>query len=404
MSLLLATALAAALSTPAPAAPAPTAAAASPEGWNAHLRYRHEQVDADAFARDASADTLRLRLGWTGLFGTGWSWQVEGEGVAELSDRFNSTANGETAYPVVLDPRALELNQAWLGWRGERVGVRAGRQRIALDNQRFIGNVGWRQNEQTFDAAAFDWTPRAGTRLQAHWLGRVHRVAGDEARDPLARERSLDGRLLNLQHALPLGQLSGYGYWIEDRDVAAASSRTLGLRWTAQGPERPLRWGLVLEAARQDGFAGGTGEDADYLFVEPRLEHAGRRYAVGFERLGAGDGRAFQTPLATLHAFNGWADQFLVTPAGGLEDLYASVQGGWRLGARNGQWQLAWHDFGSEAGADYGQEWNASLGLALAPRWNALLKLADYRADGFSRDNRKLWLQVEWRGARTLAP
>ena len=132
-----------------------------------------------------------------------------------------------------------------------RIRVCAGRQRLAIDNQRFIGNVGWRQNEQTFDALFTEWTPRAGTRLQVHWLDRVHRVAGDEAIDALARERSLDGRLLHLQHAMPVGVLTAYGYWIEDRDVAAASGRTVGLRWSGQGPEAAVRWGLALEAAQQ---------------------------------------------------------------------------------------------------------------------------------------------------------
>lgn len=69
-----------------------------------------------------------------------------------------------------------------------------------------------------------------------------------------------------------MGVLSAYGHWIEDRDVAAASSRTVGLRWTGQGPEAAVRWGLTLEAAQQDGISGGAGK------------------------------------LETLHAFNGWAD------------------------------------------------------------------------------------------------
>ena len=41
----------------------------------------------------------------------------------------------------------------------------------------------------------------------------------------------------------------------------------------------------------------------------------------GRERWHRPDGQ-LQTPLATLHAFNGWADMFLTTPANGLQDLY----------------------------------------------------------------------------------
>ncbi|EIL95842.1 hypothetical protein UUA_18564, partial [Rhodanobacter thiooxydans LCS2] len=56
--------------------------------WDARLR--HEQVDDDAFARDARADTLRLRLGLHGEFGRGWSGLVEGAGVASAGNHYNS--------------------------------------------------------------------------------------------------------------------------------------------------------------------------------------------------------------------------------------------------------------------------------------------------------------------------
>src|SRR3546814_3293516 len=65
---------------------------------------------------------------------------------------------------------------------------------------------------------------------------------------------------------------------------------------------------------------------------------------------------AFQTPLATLHAFNGWADRFLSTPGNGLEDIYVGV------GGKHGQWnwQALWHDFSADrGGADYGTELDA---------------------------------------------
>ena len=38
-------------------------------------------------------------------------------------------------------------------------------------------------------------------------------------------------------------------------------------------------------------------------------------FKLGYEELGSNAGLyGLQTPLATLHAFNGWADKFLVTP------------------------------------------------------------------------------------------
>jgi hypothetical protein len=373
---------------------------AAADGWTANLRYRHEAVEDEAFVRDAAADTLRLRLGWSRALAQGFSTGFELEGVAELGDGFNSGANGQLAYPAVPDARALELNQAWLRWRGERGGATLGRQRIALDNHRFIGNVGWRQNEQTFDGFSADATLREGLVLRYGWLDRVHRVSGDEARDPLARERRLDTHLLNLAWQGAGGSVVGYGYWPEDEDVAAASTRTIGLRWTGQRPRGAASFGWTLEAANQrDHAANPNATDVDYFLVEPSLVVAGLTWKLGWEQLGGDGARAFQTPLATLHAFNGWADKFLVTPANGLEDRQLSVSGKTGTGRLEDKlaWTIACHDYRSDRGGlHYGREWNASLAFPLPARFTGLVKFADYRSDGFARDTRKLWLQVEW--------
>ena len=131
--------------------------------------------------------------------------------------------------------------------------------------------------------------------------------------------------------------------------------------------------------------------------MSPRLERGPLILKAGWERLGAGRGRAFQTPLATLHAFNGWADKFLVTPVNGLRDTYVSAQRGIELGGRKGKWEVAYHDFRADhGGSGYGRELDASLGVTLRPGFDVLAKLADYDSDGFARDTRKLWLQAEW--------
>ena len=382
------------------AATSSAALAADTGTWSAALRYRYEGVDDDAFAREAQAHTARLRLGWTQPLGHGFTALIEGEAVTELSDRFNSTANGHTTYPVVADARSTELNRLQIEWRGSQAAVAAGRQRLLLDNQRFIGNVGWRQNEQTFDAVSFELRPRDAVTLRYHWLDRVHRFNGDEARDPLARERSLDAHLLNAAWVLPASTLVGYAYLVADRDVAAASTRTTGLRWNGKWPESPLGFGWTVEAARQQDYDENPARFSHaYTLVESGLHWAGIDWKAGFERLGGNGTHAFQTPLATLHAFNGWADKFTTTPAQGLEDRYLGA--GAKFGRGNWSerltWAVAWHGFRAARGdADYGQEWNASLGANLGRGWNGLLKFADYGSDGFARDTRKLWLQLEW--------
>ena len=69
-----------------------------------------------------------------------------------LKSDYNSTTNGKTTYPAVADPETYEINRLQLtNTRIPMTTVTLGRQRIVLDDQRFVGNVGWRQNEQTFD-------------------------------------------------------------------------------------------------------------------------------------------------------------------------------------------------------------------------------------------------------------
>jgi len=383
-------------SSPA-SSPAPAASAVAPTGWTVNLRYRYEGVDDEAFARNADAHTARIRAGYSFVFDGGWSALLEGEGVAELNSRFNSGANGETGYPLVGDARALEINQAWVDWRGAALGTRIGRQMIVLDNGRFFANGVWRHNMQTFDAVQAQWRPAAAWDVQAYYLDAVQRSAGNNARNRLARERDLDGRLLRVARTVPGGNVAAYGFWVEDEDVRSASTRTLGLRWaSAWALDATWRMGLTLEAATQQPWADAAGGRTGYALVEPRLERGPLVFRAGFERLGAGDGRAFQTAFGSLHAFNGWADQFTTTPINGLEDRYLSVQGAFTLAGKAATWQVRGHDFQSDHGADYGTEWNASLGLTMRPGLAALVKLADYESDGFARDTRKLWFQLEW--------
>lgn len=379
-------------------ADAPGAGKALRLEWNARLR--HESVDDAAFARTADADTLRLRLAIRAQFAGGWSGLLEGEGVAAIGDRYNSGANGRTAYPVIADPSGSELNQAWIGWQGRHGAATLGRQRVLLENQRWVGNSGWRQNEQTFDAAALEWKPSATLTARYLWLDRVHRVNGDEALDPLARERDLDSHLLDVAWSHGTQQWGAYAYAHEDRDLATASTLTTGLRWTGNRVRDGRGWGWRVEAARQRAQGNNPLDFShSYWLLEPALSWRGVSWRAGWEHLGGNGQHALQTPLATLHAFNGWADKFVVTPVDGLEDRYLASAGALgRAGkAAKCKWALAYHDYQADhGGRSYGSEWNASLGFPVHDKLTGLVKVADYRSDGFGRDTRKLWLQLEW--------
>ncbi|MFP5373350.1 MAG: alginate export family protein [Gammaproteobacteria bacterium] len=358
-------------------------------------RLRHEQVEDAGFAHRAVADTLRLRVGLDLHWDDRWQALVEAEGVAAADSRHDSGANGGGSFPAVIDPTGIELNQAWLSWSHARFGWILGRQRLQLDNQRWIGNSGWRQNEQTFDAATLSWTPPAtAASLRLVRVERVHRVAGDRARDRLARERDLDTWLFNAAFGHAAGRWVAYAYRHRDQDVPAASTLTTGLRGSGRHARDWGAWGWTLEAARQRDAPGNPSRFAhSYWLVEPSLATGAVAWRLGWEHLG-GDGiRAVQAPLGTLHAFNGWADRFNATPATGLDDRYLAVGG-----EPDGHaWSLAWHDYRPDhGGGRLGREWNASWGFPVHGRTRGLLKFADFEGRGGIGDVRKLWLQLEW--------
>lgn len=390
--------------TPPAATPAAVPAVGSPPAavpwqfeWN--VRLRHESVDDDAFVQSADATTLRLRAGMRMHFGGHFNALVEGEGVASAGDAYNSGANGRTTRPSITDPDGLALNQAWIGWKDPRVAATLGRQHLLFDNQRWIGNSGWRQNEQTFDALAVDWQAAPSLTLRYAWLDRVHRVNGDEAIDPLARERDLSTQLANVTWKHGAQQFTGYGYLHDDHDVASASTATFGLRWAGSHLHAGNGVSWTLEAARQRDFVDNPVSFSHaYWLLEPTLAAHGVTYRVGWEHLGGNGAHALQTPLATLHAFNGWADKFLVTPPGGLEDRYLGAGGKFGRGSYSGKlnWAVVWHKYAADIGGDYGREWDASVGFPVIKDVIGLVKFADYRSDGFARDTRKIWMQLEW--------
>jgi hypothetical protein len=360
------------------------------------LRYRMEMVEQAGFTEDALASTLRARFGVTTADYAHFSALLEYESVVNAgADDYNDFGNGKVLYPAISDPTDHEVNQAYLQWANADTRLRYGRQRLVLDNHRFVGNVGFRQNEQTFDGLSVSSKLGDLTVTLAH-LDNANRIFG--ANHPVATraDQSLDLDLFHVAAPVWSGTLSAYAHLIGLPDAPLTSHRNLGVRYA--GEHAGLGDGKVrvaAEFAQQRAYDGGAASiDQDYQLLE--LGYGGARFGfrVGNEVLGGDGVRGFQTPLATLHAFNGWADRFLVTPVGGLADRYLKFDG--RLG--KAKWLLARHDFNSDAGSvAYGEEWNLSVAWPFDKRTSLKFEYADYSADGFATDTRIVWLTAEYR-------
>ena len=361
---------------------------------NARLRY--ETVEQPTFAHDAEAATLRLRFGGE-LKLSDVSLLGEFESTRALVSDYNDTLpfNGVEPFPVVADPENIELNRLQVSYMKGGNGVTLGRQRIILDNARFVGNVGWRQNEQTFDAV------RAQGKIGPVALDATYSMSQRTVFGVDSPNAFFDGDivLLNGGIKLPVADVKAFAYLIDYETRLAFSSKTFGLLAKGDIPLGPVKLNALASYARQSDYgANPVAYDAEYLNAQLGAGAFGFTLAAGYEELGSDGGvAAFQTPLATLHAFNGWADLFLATPASGLRDYYATVGRSIGVPFLPGlKAEVTYHEFDSDfGGLDYGSEWDASLGFKLGPI-ALLAKYADYEAEGFAVDTQKFWLQAEY--------
>ena len=359
-------------------------------------RLRYEAVDAANFPDSADALTIRARAGAELKF-SGFSILAEGEGTLALADDYNDTlpGNGIEPFPVVADPENFELNRLQVSYMKNGTGVTVGRQRIILDNARFVGNVGWRQNEQTFDAV------RGQAKFGPVSLDATYSISQRTVFGVDSPNEHFDGDLilLNAGVKLPVVEAKAFAYLIDYDTRLAFSSQTYGAFATA-GIDIPAVGklnALVSLATQSDYGANPVAYDAEYINAQLGLTVIGFGLTAGYEELGSDGGvAAFQTPLATLHAFNGWADLFLTTPANGLRDYYAGISKTFGLPFLPGiKADVTYHEFDSDFGGfEYGSEWDASLGFKLGPV-NLMAKYANYEARGFAVDTEKLWLQAE---------
>lgn len=374
-------------------------------------RARYESVQQDNALDDADAFTLRTTLGYkTGAF-HGFSGFVEFEDVSHLgSDKFNAAGtNGEPDYSIVADPEGTEVNQAYLAYNNFDTTFKFGRQIITFRDapfHRYIGTVGWRQNWQTFDALSIVNKSLPDTTLSYAYIDKVQTIFGDDGNLAALMvddgEIHMDSHLFNAQYSgLPIGNLEGYAYLLDYEDSvddSAYSRATYGVRLAgAQAINDDFKVVYTAEYATQDDYADGEMDQQDYSLVELGGKYKGWLLKLSHETQ-EGDGTfSFRTPLGTNHAYQGWADNFLNTPAAGLEDTYVTLVGN-VMGAKL---VAVYHDFETDEGSlDAGDEFDIMLAKTFNKHYTLGVKYADYNADeevgGVDTEKFWLWGQVKF--------
>lgn len=362
-----------------------------------NLRYRYEFVDQSGFDKDGKASTLRTRLGYEtgrlGIFGA----KIEIEDVQQIGeDLYNSTSNDRTDRPIVADPDGTVVNEAYFSAHSpNEFRLRAGREALTLGNLRFVGDVGWRQNNQTFDGVNARGSIIGPLEMFYGYAGHVNRIFGEDS--PVG---DFDTRLhmLNLLYeGGPFLNATTYAYLFEVEDAPALSSATAGLRVHGAFPlSETLKALYDGELAYQQDYENNpVSYEAPYYRIQAGAAAWGLAVQGGFESLGSDGGEAaVTTPFATLHKWNGWADQFLSTPEAGLNDAYGILTyDSSALGeALDGlQLALVYHYFSSEQDSlKYGEEWDFNISKPFCGSFAAGVKFASYQAENFGVNTEKL--------------
>lgn len=424
------------------------------------LRLRYENVHDSIPASSPLAGTdnadmwsLRAAAGYTTARYYGFYGRVQIEGDTRIGSDNALNLNGDFTFPpgpvgsriaaghaIIPDNPFLEFNEAFIGWRSANgcmhspsrcngnTTVKVGRQTIAYDNQRWVGAIGWRQNNQSFDAVRIDNTSIPNLGISYVYLDKVNRLFGSASVFDVYKMNS--SQLINVSYRTPIGKLVGYGYLLNFDDnprtpfpegvgavgtpgIAIFDSDTWGMRLVGK---HPLNGGSALlyelEGANQKPThdAGPTLSSNNYYDIEVggAFKVAGKPVVVklGREILEGNGVNAVQTPLATVHAFNGWADKFIgapggtATPAGGLEDTSLVMVAKGLVGPS--KLVVQYHDFRANTVVNgikkYGTEWDVLFAKPFTKHWLGLVKYANYNdaGQGFSYDTRKYWVMAQY--------
>lgn len=374
--------------------------------FSGDIRTRYEFRETNPLD-ESHALTARARIGATLGYETGFSAFVEGEATQGIVEDFRSNPTGsQTTRPykvgntVIADPNNVELNRAYLQYADNGFALKAGRQRIIRNAAAFIGNVGWRQNEQTFDAVSIGFK-RENYSLNYAYSDRVQRIFGDDANDappgPPLHDFEGDFHMLDADFKTSFGNVGGYAYLLDvDNNAAVGESNTFGT-FVKSG-------GFYAEAAYQDGTSTLAGGDYSALYghMKYTTDALGGSGTVGVEYLGD----HFKTPFATVHAYNGFADAFVLQRIGlspgpganynGLTDIYLGYT---KKGLPCGLVFKGFLHYFMDGKMEntYGYEADAVLVKKFNDNFTGLLKAAYFVGEDFYQDIKRVSIQVDYK-------
>jgi len=387
--------------------------------FDAEIRPRYEFVDDGLNATsNANAITARTKLKVTGnIFGVdGLSASV---GVISVNNfgyedyNWNTSNNydGLKRYSTVMDPQKAIISNAELNYKIGDTLIHAGRGQVNLDNQRFIGTVGWRQLERSYDSVFVANNSVKNLSILAAWVYGLQGVVDAPTTDT-------NTVLLHAAYKVadPL-TITGYDYMIANVHDTYGLALTGKVKMSAVALDYRAEYAEQTDPSMEIHTDGkkGVKVDASYYNVDLGANISGVLVGANYEYQSgtsmndySGTNKTFTTPLATGHKFNGWADMFLATPEGGLIDMNARI--GYKAKGF-GKLLAVYHEFTADENMvdtygvptdDLGSEIDAVY-VNKIPGVNGLtgmLKYADYskgKVAKYNHDVQKFWVQLDYK-------
>jgi hypothetical protein len=368
------------------------------------LRPRYNRIAESDKPLRTEGGTVRLTAGLETAPIQATRLVVEAIHTHHVDPHFNDNGANINAspYPLLPDPRYTGMNRVYVEYGGlEDAKVRVGRQRVRLDNQRWISDNDFRQIPQLFDGISAVHEGLPNWQLYGAYFGHVRTTSG--AGNDLK---------LTLLHAAwnpaPGHYVSFYGYFHDQPQNGAFtgfadnSYRVIGARFEGNASRWIAMQGIDLpfeaEYAMQRPFAGGDARiNADYWRVGGGVAWRETVVRADYETKESNRGvYGLQMPLTDFYAFNGWTLNFYNTPRQGLRDKWATLRQGWR----DFTLYAEYHRFRSDyADLDFGKE--LDVGLTYAWNDNTTLRFQHARYDPGRGSGdatiRKTWITFTWR-------
>lgn len=363
------------------------------------LRPRYNHIEEDGYPEVAEGWTYRATVAWRSAPWNGARVTIEGISAGPLGSKNwneDGSAIATSPYPLLPDPRHAGLNRAFVDYTRDDVRLRAGRQVLRLENQRWVSDNDFRQVPQLFDGVAASWTGVPLVILEAGWYGRMRDTSGNDKALRLATLRAA-------YNPAPGHSAAAYGVFHDQRDNAAftgfanESYQVAGAR--AEGEldvPGDLELCYTAEWARQRPYAGGDARiRATYLRLGGGLEHGKLLVRYDHEVRGSNGGQyGLQAPLTDFYAFNGWSLRFFNAPREGLVDRWVTA----RYAAGPLTFYGERHRFDPDVGGgDFGRELDLGVTWDLAPGLAVRFQHARYDPGTMSGERvRKSWLTASW--------